>query len=386
MQRENFFGGAPFSPAIGRSVPLRRVFMGVPQELPPTCGPNERLTIKVENLAEKWVCEPIPGAAPADGAVPPPAASCNVPAGYEPLPGGGASSPDKVVYACPMPDGTFDIINARSFAPVMQGVSRECVDRFGDATILSVEDAICTGKPPENPTTGPCALLGDDLYIMCPPSSGITLDYFLNARTGHYTENMTTQSPACKDASNVIKVSARSPYCSGGEVSGPGNDYPSLVACFRQAGMTFEEAIVDVYNGPDYALLASGVMLKDIPTQFPGRRWIMANGMFCSALPDFGIAPATAPAPAPAPATAPAPAPAPLPAPGAPVPAPAPSPGPAPTPSPAPAPAPEPGPGDTIVIMPPPSLQPSPCDAGTWLRQRPALGAPRRIPLRRGLF
>jgi len=83
---------------LGRSVPLHRPKLGVPQGLPPTCGPNETPTIKVVNLVEQWVCEPTGGATPAP--------ACPVPAGI-PL--------DHPVYACPKPDGTFDYWSPETF-------------------------------------------------------------------------------------------------------------------------------------------------------------------------------------------------------------------------------------------------------------------------------
>jgi hypothetical protein len=59
--------------------------------------------------------------------------------------------------------------------------------------------------------------------------------------------------------------------------------------------------------------------------------------------------------------------------------------GPESAPGPGPAPKPTPTPPLVTVIIPLPSPAPSPCDAGTWLRSRPAptLG---RVTLRRGLF
>lgn len=388
MQRKNFFGGGQFAPSLGNKVLLRRSFMGVPQGLPPTCGPNEHLVVKVENLEEKWVCEPVnPAAPPPAGGGEPPATNppatnppapatpaCSVPAGYGPLPGGGAAV-DHAVMACPMPDGTYDVLNARSFAPVLQGVSRECLDLFGDVTLKTVEDAVCSGPPPQNTTPGSCPLPAGDKYVMCPPSNGITVDYFLNARTASYGKDFTTLPASCKDSPDVVKVGPNSPYCGGSNVSGPGNDYPSLVACHKQAGRTnSDEATVDIYDA-GHSLLKSDVMVKDIPSLFPGKRYIYITGMFCSELPDFGQAPVAAP-----PAAVPAPEPpiqTALPT--------APAPGPAPLPPP-----PQDEPGRILVIMPPPMVQPSPCDAGAWLRQRPAaapsLGSLRRVPLRRGPF
>lgn len=398
MQRKNFFGGGQFAPSLGRTIPLRRFFMGVPQDLPPTCAANERLVIKVENLQEKWVCEPVPAGAPAPPPPAPPAGNppaaapaaapapaCSVPEGYGPLPGGGAAV-DHAVMACPMPDGTYDVLNIRSFAPVMQGVSRACLDLFGDVTIKTVEDAVCSGPPPANTTPGDCPIPSGDKYVMCPPSNGVTVDYFLNAKTAAYGAGFTTMPASCKDSPNVIQVGPNSPYCAGSNVEGAGNDYPQLVACFKQAGQfSSDEGLVDIHNGPDMALLEAGVMIKDIPARFPGKRYIIVTDMFCSALPDFGQAP-VAPPPAPVPAPGPVPAP-PVATPLPPLPAP-------PPPTPVHVQTPEPDLGPILVIMPPPMAQPSPCDAGTWLRQRPApsagpapaLGSPRRVPLRRGPF
>jgi hypothetical protein len=318
MRARNLFGAERFGSMLGRRIPLRPSGLGQPAGVPPTCAPNEKLTIKLVGLEQKWVCEPLagappaPGAAPAPGGAPAPAGgTCSVPAGYEPAPGGGASSPDKVVYACPMPDGTYDVINARSFAPVLQGVPRTCLDQFGDVTMLTVDDAVCKGTPQTNPTagqpTGACKLPTDKKFIMCPPSNGVTVNYFLDAKTAAYGPDFTTQSPDCANAPNVIKVGANSPYCGGSSVDGAGDSYPELVACFQ--GQVNNEPIANVHNGSDFALLASSVPIKDIPTRFPGKRWIMVTDMFCSALPDFGaapVAPPTGPAPAPPP-VAPAP-------------------------------------------------------------------------------
>lgn len=226
--------------------------------------------------------------------------NCNVPPGYEPAPGGGARSPDNVVYACPRPDGTYDVINARSLAPVQSGVSRACLDQYGDVTFEQADSSICGGQPQTGPASGDCALPQDTPIILCPPSNGITVDYYVDALTGSYMPNMTTQPPACASLPNVRRVAANSPYCGGSTVDGPGSDLPSLVACFVSPGASFDESVVNIHNGPDFAPLAQGVLVKDIPTRFPGRRWIMVTGMFCSALPDFGQA-------APAPVTAPGP-------------------------------------------------------------------------------
>ena len=450
---------------MGRSVPVRRVRMGVPQALPPTCGPNEQLTIKVVNLQEQWVCEPVGGPAPAPGCqipagisfdhpvyvcpkpdgtfdiidgttlgtilasvsqdcvnsfshvttldpscaigrgggpapapvpapsptppppppaptpapTPTPSPACNVPAGYEPLPGGGVAV-DHSVWACPKPDGTYDLINVRSMEVVAEGVSRECVDLFGDVTFMDADQSPCNG-PAVPATSGPCTLPTDEPVILCPPSNGITAEYYVNARTGSYERNMTTQPPSCKDQPNVIKVGANSPYCGGSNVSGEGSDLPSMVACHVSPGMGgFQENVVSLHNGSDMAILEQSIMVKDIAAKYPGRRWIYVTGLFCSELPDFGITPAVpAPAPAPAPPAAPPPA-------AGPEPSPAPSPMPSPTPTPV-----EPIPGQrvAIVIIPPPSPARSPCDAGSWLTQykvgpsSPALG---RGHLRRGIF
>jgi len=389
MQRKNFFGGGQFMPSLGRKVPLRRSFLGVPQGLPPTCGPNEHLVVKVENLQEKWVCEPLAAGAPnqnpppaGNPPAPAPAPACNVPPGYEPLPGGGVSA-GHAVWACPVGDGTYNLLNPDDFTVILAGVSKECVDLFGDVTMKATGECDHSATP----TTGACALPKGSMFIMCPPSNGVTVNYYLDARTGSYGPNMTTQSPECESEGNVIKVGANSPYCGGSEVSGPGNDFPSLVACHYMPGNSFEENLVVLHNGSDMAVLEDRIMLKDIPTKYPGRRWIYITDAHCSELPDFGV-PAAAPAPAPAPVPAPAPAPQP---PIQTTPLPAPPPAPAPVPLPAP---PPPEPGRILVIMPPPMAQPSPCDAGAWLRQRPApppaaspaLGTPRRIPLRRGPF
>jgi hypothetical protein len=213
---------------------------------------------------------------------------------------------------------------------------------------------------------------------MCPPSNGITVDYFLDAKTASYGPNFTTQSPECADQENVIKVDASSPYCGGGNVSGPGSELPSLVACHLMPGNSFEENLVVLHDGSNMAVLEDRIMVKDIPAKYPGRRWMYVMDRNCSALPDFSQ---YGQAPAPAPAPTPTPAPTPSPEPVEPVQGPAPEPSPAPTPV-------EPIPGQrvAIVVMPPPASTPSPCDAGSWLRQYKMGG---RVPvrrLRRGMF
>lgn len=380
MRQGSMFGGGPFSRTLGRKVPLRSFSLGQPTSIPPTCAATEKLVIKLVGTQQQWACEPLAGPDPA--ATPPetPAAAsaaspaaCTAPEGYGPLPTGGAAM-DRAVYACPMPDGTFDVINIRSFAPVLQGVSRACLETFGDVTMLTVDDAVCKGTPQAAPTQDACQLPADTKFIMCPPSNGVTANYYLYADTGKYAPNMTTQPSECMNASNVIKVGANSPYCGGGEVRGAGSGLPQLVACFKQAGRTsWDEGLVDVHDGHDFSVLASGVMIKDMEARFPGQRYIIVTDLFCSALPDFGAS-------EPPPAAGPAPAPAPAPSPER-VLQPLPPPTPSPTPSPAPAPE---LPGGIIVIMPPPSPTPYPCDAGSWLRQRPvSLG---QVRLRRGPF
>jgi hypothetical protein len=227
-----------------------------------------------------------------------------VPPEYAFKPEGGGES-QRAVLACKRPDGLYDIFDLQTGARVMTAFNGGCMNFFENITMADEGDSRC-GAPPTGggdqtgPEEGACSLPTDKKFIMCPPSNGITANYYLDALTGRYADKMTTQSPECANQSNVIQVAANSPYCGGSEVSGPGSDYPSLVACFKRAGQSFEEAIVDIHNGPDYALLASDVMLKDIPARFPGRRWIFVNERFCSALPDFGIAPAAAePAPPP---------------------------------------------------------------------------------------
>jgi len=275
---------------------------------------------------------------------------------------------DHSVWACPNPDGTYDLINVRSMEVVAEGVSRECVDLFGDVTFMQGDQSPCNG-PATPATSGPCTLPTDEPVILCPPSNGITAEYYVNARTGSYERNMTTQPPSCKDQPNVIQVDANSPYCGGSNVSGEGGDLPSMVACHISPGMGgFQESVVSLHNGSDMAVLEQSIMVKDIAAKYPGRRWIYVTDPFCSELPDFGIA---APTPAPAPTPTPTPTPAPTPTP---------TPGPAPTPA-------EPIPGQpvTLVIIPPPSATPSPCDAGAWLRQH-KLAGPRQVPLRKGIF
>lgn len=260
------------------------------------------------------------------------AGSCPVPPGYSVTPDG--RTPEMGVLACRQPDGIYNLYDLHTGAQVLTGVDEACVNQFGKVTRGSAGDGRC-------PAAGACALPSDQKFIMCPPSNGISLDYYLDALTGVYAPNMTTQSPDCKNQPNVIQVAANSPYCGGSIVQGPGSGPPTLVACFKSHGNTFEENIVDVYNGPDYALLASDVVVKDIQTRFPGQRYIIVSGQFCSALPDFGMAAA---APAPAQATTPTPLPTPISAP----------------PTPSQAPTPEPVSGGAIPIPTQPLTAPQP--------------------------
>lgn len=226
-----------------------------------------------------------------------PVMNCSVPPGYGPQPTGGAAV-DRNVWACPTPDGKFNVINARDMSVVQSGISRECLDQYGDVTMQQPDSSACGAPQTGVPTSGPCTLDPNKKYVMCPPSNGITANYFVDAETAGYIQGMTTQPPECANQPNVIKVGANSPYCGGSSVDGAGGGYPQLVACFKSPGRySHEEGIVDVHNGPDMALLASDIMIKDIGTRFPGKRWIVVTGMFCSALPDFGQAPVAAPAP-----------------------------------------------------------------------------------------
>lgn len=201
------------------------------------------------------------------------------------------------MLACKRPDGLYNLFNYQTGAPILNGVDQACLNQFGDVTMAQEGDTRCGGESQTGAATGACALPKDKKFVMCPPSNGVTVNYFLDVDTAGYIQNMTTQSPECANQENVIRVGANSPYCGGSNVQGAGSGPPQLVACFKQAGMTHEEAIVDIHNGPDYALLASDVLVKDIPTRFPGKRWIMVTGPFCSALPDFGMGTVAAPPP-----------------------------------------------------------------------------------------
>jgi len=258
MQRRNFFGGGEFTPSLGNKVPIRRVFMGVPQELPPTCGPNEQLTIKVENLVEKWVCQPA-------GAVATPAPACDLPAGYTPVP----------VYACPRGDGTYNVLSAQDLSLIQSRVSRECLDQYGNVTFVT--GGSCSTWDGGEPQPGP-------------------------------------------DASTPAPAPIPAPVA------------PAPIPAPTQAPMPAPAPPVQV--GPSTPLPAPGMPAQTAPT---------------------APLPTSTPTQTPTPTLAPTPGEAPI-------------------------------PGATLVIIPPPMLHPSPCDAGAWLRQRPALGTPRRVPLRRGPF
>ena len=230
----------------------------------------------------------------------------DIPAKYKPLPGGGVAV-GGAVLACKKTNGNYDVFSYTDGGPALfTDVTPTCLQQFGDVTMAQEGDTRCQG-PQTSPTTGPCRLPTDKKYVVCPPSNGITADYYLEAETGHYAPNMTTQSPECRNNPNVIQVGAESPYCGGGEVSGSGEQYPSLVACWKQAGATGGNSnLVDVHNGPDMALLASNITVGEIPTRFPGRKWIVVMDNHCSALPNFGQSSA-APAPTPTPTPTPPP-------------------------------------------------------------------------------
>lgn len=284
---QQFWDGTQCRPSVG-TIPGGGGLPGVPQ--PPGGGAPPATTPPAGN-------PPVPVVG-----------GCPLPADYGPQPNGGAAV-GKAVVACPVGNGKYNVLSVYGGAPILTDVDQACLNQFGDVTMALDGDSRCGGPPAaQGPTTGPCALASDKKYIKCPPSNGVTVDYYLEVDTAGYTQNMTTQSPECANQSNVISVGADSPYCGGSNVSGPGSGPPQLVACFKQPGMTHEEAIVDIHNGPDYALLASDIMVKDINTRFPGKRWIMVTSPHCSALPDFGTSSATptpAPAPTPAPSTTP---------------------------------------------------------------------------------
>lgn len=83
-----------------------------------------------------------------------PPQGCNIPAGFGPLPSGGAAA-GKAVFACPRPDGTFNIFSVVDNSPVMSAVSRDCVAGFGDVTFKNAEDAPCGAQPAAAPGTIP---------------------------------------------------------------------------------------------------------------------------------------------------------------------------------------------------------------------------------------
>jgi hypothetical protein len=162
------------------------------------------------------------------------------------------------------------------------------------------------------PATGACALPTDKKFVVCPPSNGVTADYYLDALTAGYVTNMTTQSPECRKNSNVIQVGAESPYCDGGQVSGPGGGPPTLVACMVGNLAQF----VDVHGGPNFEVLAANIPIDEIEKRFPGQRYMIVRQERCTPLPDFGVsAPAPAPTPAPTPTPTPTPTPPPIQAP-----------------------------------------------------------------------
>lgn len=233
------------------------------------------------------------------GGTPTPAPAPAPPAGGGPLP---------PALSCPVANGKFTLLNYQTGAVIVENIDQSQFPQFSD-NVTSVPDPAADsrcapysgGGPPTAVATGACALPQDKKFIMCPPSNGISLNYYLEAETANYVQNMTTQSPECANQENVIQVAANSPYCGGSNVQGPGSGPPQLVACFLSPGMTPGEHIVDVHNGPDFALLASGMMVKDIPTRFPGKRWIIVRPEHCSALPDFGLPAVAAPTPSPEP-------------------------------------------------------------------------------------
>lgn len=245
-----------------------------------------------------------PGAYPVVG-------GCQVPPLYAPQPQGGAAN-GGMVLACKLPDGKFEVRPYGGGPPIVTGVDQACLNQFGDVTMAQEGDGRCVGGPTGGAqnqiATGACALPTGKKWIKCPPSNGVTADYYLDAETGSYAPNMTTQSPECANSQDVIQVGANSPYCDGGQVWGDGNALPTLVACYYMPGNTFEESRVIVHGGPNFEVLASDIMLKDIPAKFPGQRYMYVRQERCSPLPDFGIA-AAAPAPTPAPTPAPAPTP-----------------------------------------------------------------------------
>lgn len=226
--------------------------------------------------------------------------NCSVPQQYKPLPTGGAG-PGGAVFACPRGDGTFNVISTASMAPVMSGISQDCLNQFGDVTMKRADEAPCGGPQQAPPAQGSCTIPTDEAVIMCPPSNGITANYFLPGRTAAYIKDFTTQPPDCANQSNVIKVGPNSPYCGGSSVQGAGDGYPTMVACHLSPGNVHGENLVQLH-GPNFEVLEQQIMLKDIETKYPGQRYLYVTQPFCSPLPTFPNAPAAAPMPAPAPA------------------------------------------------------------------------------------
>jgi len=272
------------------------------------------------------VPNPSPGGgttAPGGGTTPgayPVVGGCQVPDVNKPLPGGGAGA-GGAVLACKLPDGKYNVVPYGGGPIIVSEVDQACLNQFGDVTMAQEGDGRCVGfntggGPQTGPATGACGLSPEKKWIKCPPSNGVTADYYLDAETGGYAPNMTTQSPECATSQNVIQVGANSPYCDGGQVWGPGNALPTLVACFRQAGRSsdpnvyggFGETIVDVHGGPNFAVLAEAIRFDEIEKRFPGQRWMYVRQERCSPLPDFGIS-AAAPTPVPTPTPTPAPLP-----------------------------------------------------------------------------
>lgn len=290
MRQRHMFG-RPFSVDLsGRRIPVRQAFMGVPQDLPPTCGANERLTIKVENAQEKWACEPLAGGAP--------------PAGQQ---------------------GIVDCKPGFKPSPVWQqnGQGPACIP-----DVAPVEPP--AQNPAQNPQGPPPNIPG------CPILTVAEWDAAYAQMQAEWTE---------AGGSTIESLCA--------VVTFPNGTWEGRQQCLFPGGAT---------GGQSGAIFPSNVAPQSCEEQFatlctvttPENPWYQ----YC---PGHG-APAPAPAPSPAPAPAPAPSPSPAPPQGGPIPI---------------------GP-PIIVYIPPPTQNPSPCDAGAWLRKHPvALG---QVRLRRGAF